>query len=42
MPSKPQLRFQELYSLVLHMKRNHSNQQLEKWVDTANEKKKKK
>lgn len=31
--SKPQLKFQDLCSLVLSTKRNHSNQQLEKWVE---------
>lgn len=39
--SKPQLKFQDLCSLVFSTKRNHNNQQLEKWVEEAKEEKEK-
>lgn len=39
--SKPQLKFQDLCSLVFSTKGNHNNQQLEKWVEAAKEEKEK-
>lgn len=39
--SKPQLKFQDLCSLVFSTKRNHNNQELEKWVEEAKEEKEK-